>query len=367
MAASPWYRQYNELSSEVARLRSQFRQECERLEQSPRVVLAEFGRDLTARIVHESNWQEGIYLERGRTRELSDFVFDQLDRIEGPHLDMEHILEVHRESVVSLKNEGASLDDLAALNLSRAHLVLLQIHAEMMTRLNAMLAQALRKFVPHHIQAKASTGDESLADLRDVFQMIEDSTRSASPAYGPLTHGVATEGELVSKLLKIDFDELLRPMKVDYIHFLHRITMMGILPPRKIGVPRDKPVHVGDPDVLFPTPSLIPNMMEEYCEQFPRADNPGEKDIILRAAKASYRFVRIHPYADGNGRISRLLMNLVLFAEHPPVCLKADRKGRHRYATAIRRANRGQLEPLACLIAMALKDTYERMLSAVRA
>lgn len=370
MAAGPWYRRYDEIRSDVVRLRTHFRAECKRLEQNPDAVLAEFGRDLIARIVHESNWQEGIYVERGRTRELSDFVFDQLDRIEGPHLDMEHILEVHRESVVSLKAEGASLEDVAALNLSRAHLILKQIQMEMMTRRSAILVQVMRGWNSHITQTKPNLGAEELESIRDCLQLSAEETRDASPVYGPLTQDIATRGELISSLMDIEFQKLLRlwRIKVDYIHFLHRITMMGISPPRKIGVFRDKPVSVGDPDVLFPTPSLVPNMMEEYCEQFPSMEIIHilpQTDVIMTAAKASYRFVRIHPYSDGNGRLSRLLMNFVLFLTHPPVCLKADRKGRHRYATAIRRANRGQLEPLACLIAMGLKDTYERMLSAI--
>lgn len=86
----------------------------------------------------------------------------------------------------------------------------------------------------------------------------------------------------------------------------------------------------------------------------------------MLAASASHRFVAIHPFEDGNGRASRLLMNLVLVGHKmPPVYLKADKKGRHRYTQALRRADRGNIEPLACLIAMSLIDVYEKMLKSL--
>jgi len=142
--------------------------------------------------------------------------------------------------------------------------------------------------------------------------------------------------------------------------------MMGILPPSKCGVYRKTPVHVGDPDVLFAPPSAVPKLMDQYCQQFPTIlPSTIKYDPIMKAAQASYQLVRIHPYSDGNGRISRLVMNLVLWGHHPPVSIKADRKGRHRYRTAIRRANRGNLQPLACLVALGLIDVYDRLLTAL--
>ena len=88
---------------------------------------------------------------------------------------------------------------------------------------------------------------------------------------------------------------------------------MGVADPRKCGTFRKMPVHVGDPDVLFAPPSLIPEMMKEFCRKFPTILPTTVKyDPILKAAEASYKFVRIHPYHDGNSRVSRLLMNLVL-------------------------------------------------------
>ena len=141
---------------------------------------------------------------------------------------------------------------------------------------------------------------------------------------------------------------------------------MGIADPSKCGAFRKTPVHVGDSDVFFAPPSLVPEMMNEFCHEFRYIlPSVANYDPILNTAKVSYRFVRIHPYHDGNGRVSRLLMNLVLWGHHPPVYLKADKKGRHRYAQALRRANRGDMKPLGCLIAMSLVEIYGKLIQAV--
>jgi Fic family protein len=85
-------------------------------------------------------------------------------------------------------------------------------------------------------------------------------------------------------------------------------------------------------------------------------------DRIMAAAQISHDFIRIHPYINGNGRVSRLIMCLVLSKEYPPVSIKADKKGRERYLYALRRANtRGDVGGLASLIALALISMFNRL------
>ena len=58
---------------------------------------------------------------------------------------------------------------------------------------------------------------------------------------------------------------------------------------------------------------------------------------VERAALAHLRLVTIHPFADGNGRISRLLMNVVLERGGYPL-LNILYEDRASYCTALERA-----------------------------
>jgi hypothetical protein len=88
---------------------------------SPSVVSSEVWHDIAARAVHESNWQEGIFVDRGKTKELALHVFEVLDKISGPHLDIDRIVEHHKRHLVTLKRKQIPIEEIAAYNLSAAH------------------------------------------------------------------------------------------------------------------------------------------------------------------------------------------------------------------------------------------------------
>ncbi len=83
-------------------------------------------------------------------------------------------------------------------------------------------------------------------------------------------------------------------------------------------------------------------------------DNP-----IEMIAEAHGRFERIHPFLDGNGRTGRLLLNLILVRSgYPPAVIY--KRDRNRYLKALRKADAGDVGPLAELIARAVTDNLYR-------
>ncbi len=61
----------------------------------------------------------------------------------------------------------------------------------------------------------------------------------------------------------------------------------------------------------FTPPDQVKSAMSDLIDWYRTKENEGEHPIII-AATFHYRFVRIHPFDDGNGRMARLLMNTIL-------------------------------------------------------
>ena len=70
-------------------------------------------------------------------------------------------------------------------------------------------------------------------------------------------------------------------------------------------------------------------------------------DYKTTAATFHYRFVRIHPFDDGNGRMARLLMNLILIKHGYTVAIIPSAE-RERYLQELERAD--QTEELSQFI-----------------
>ena len=72
----------------------------------------------------------------------------------------------------------------------------------------------------------------------------------------------------------------------------------------------------------------LETMEDKVFTKAPNTASASEEDRIhpLRfAAEAHYRLVKIHPFEDGNGRLSRLLMNIILMrAGYPPTLIKIE-------------------------------------------
>ena len=78
-----------------------------------------------------------------------------------------------------------------------------------------------------------------------------------------------------------------------------------------------------------------------------------EQHPAVVAARLHYDVVRIHPFDDGNGRVSRLLMNYHLLRnDFPPVIIKSTDK--NNYLAALQRADVGDFDAFAAYIAQQL-------------
>lgn len=113
-----------------------------------------------------------------------------------------------------------------------------------------------------------------------------------------------------------------------------------------LGAYKKLPNHVKTPTGeihYYATPEETPSKMADLMAWLHEEQEKQELPPLIIAAIFHYRFVAIHPFDDGNGRMSRLLMNLLLMqAGYPPVVIKQEE--RNLYYNALRQADSGDME-----------------------
>lgn len=88
----------------------------------------------------------------------------------------------------------------------------------------------------------------------------------------------------------------------------------------------------------YASPEETPALMADLLQWYNTEEDAERLSPIELAALFHYRFIRIHPFEDGNGRISRLIVNYIL-ARHgyPMIVIKSDDKD--NYLEALNRCD----------------------------
>ncbi|MEO5644289.1 MAG: Fic family protein [Bacteroidia bacterium] len=180
-----------------------------------------------------------------------------------------------------------------------------------------------------------------------------------------LLHGLTAQGKPLKDHLDIkghnegiyaleDIIKNRRPLTETFIRGLHEvilpetyetpaITAEGLPTRKKItpGKYKTQPNHVKtatDETFFFASPEETPAEMENLLKWYNTViEDPNTHPLII-ASEFHYRFVRIHSFDDGNGRMARLLMNLVFMMKgFPPAVIKTEKK--EEYHRALRQAD----------------------------
>ena len=151
-------------------------------------------------------------------------------------------------------------------------------------------------------------------------------------------------------------------ISIETILTLHGIVMDKIL--ETTGQFRTVPIYIRGANMTPPPASQVASLMREWVVWI---DGEGKQyEPILRAAIAHHSFEAVHPFVDGNGRVGRLLLNLMLMREgYPPALLLRD--WRVRYIRALDTANTGNYNPLANIIGEAVEGGLDLYLEACAA
>jgi Fic family protein len=117
------------------------------------------------------------------------------------------------------------------------------------------------------------------------------------------------------------------------------------------------------PSGVVPPPAwLVPREMAAFVER--AASGPGaETSPLTWVASAHERFARIHPFEKANGRVGRLVTNLLLRRLGLPPFAVTGRAA-ERYRAALARADARDPWPLAAAIAGAVLKSLQRLVTA---
>lgn len=80
----------------------------------------------------------------------------------------------------------------------------------------------------------------------------------------------------------------------------------------------------------YASPEGTAGLMTDLVDWYNAAEAEGKLSPVELAALFHYRFIRIHPFEDGNGRIARLMMNFILHRHgYPMIVVRSRRKSEY--------------------------------------
>lgn len=163
---------------------------------------------------------------------------------------------------------------------------------------------------------------------RETADLLE---RGITPKSKPLRDVKEAEAhrDLFYEILKSKKDLTLQ-MVLDWHWKLFHQTKADIA-----GKIRKYQVAIGGSKFMPPSPVEVFPMLTEFFQWYSK--NKNKRHPVELAAMAHLKFVTIHPFGDGNGRVSRLVMNFILNKKDYPM-LNIPYEGRNSYYNALERS-----------------------------
>ncbi len=184
-------------------------------------------------------------------------------------------------------------------------------------------------------------------ELTYTSNAIEGNTLTRQETALVVEKGITVEGKSIVEHLeainhakayeyiqKLQFNNL-KKINQSIILNIHSLILQNI-DPQNAGRYRTTPVRIAGSTVVLPNPIKVPDLMKQFIVWL----HNSKKTPAEIAVEAHFKLVSIHPFADGNGRTARLLMNLILLTNgYPPTVI--SNQNRKQYIESI---EKGQLK-----------------------
>lgn len=145
---------------------------------------------------------------------------------------------------------------------------------------------------------------------------------------------------------------------------IHNLILRGIHP-EDAGRYRKVQVMIKGSTYMPPQPYMVSKQMEDYFIWYEA--NKNSLHPVILAGEMHERLVTIHPFVDGNGRTSRLVMNLILLSHGYIIAnIKGDYDTRMQYYQTLEKAQTtSDKEDFLLFIAQIEKESLERYLDII--
>lgn len=195
---------------------------------------------------------------------------------------------------------------------------------------------------------------------------IEGSTITLQETGLILFDKVVPEGKSIKEINEVQnhkdaFDYMLAykgDINRAFILKLHHLLMHNILW-RYAGVFRDMQVYVRGASFTPPKPQDVEKQFKQLMLWY--RSNKKKYNPVIAAAYFHQVFESIHPFADGNGRVGRLLLNFMLRKNGlPMINIKNKEKG--KYYDALETGHNADLKPMVGLLIKYLEETGDAVI-----
>ena len=145
---------------------------------------------------------------------------------------------------------------------------------------------------------------------------------------------------------------------------IHNLILRGIAP-EDAGRYRKVQVKLKKSDYSPPQPFLVPKQMEDYFIWM--EENKNKLHPVILAAEMHERLTTIQPFLNGNGKTSRLIMNLILLQNGYVIAnIKGDYETKMKYYQSLETAQAtGNKDDFILLIAQTEKECMQHYLDII--
>lgn len=203
-----------------------------------------------------------------------------------------------------------------------------------------------KKYIKEHKDMPSSLKKKELAQFAVKFtydtQRIEGSTLTLRETADLLERGLTPKTKSLDDVKEAEaheeiFYDMLRCKKELSLQLVMQWNkkLLQETKPDIAGKIRKHQVKIGISKFVPPSPIEIDPLLDDFFSWYNK--NKQKIHPVELAALVHLKFVTIHPFGDGNGRISRLLMNFVLNRNKFPL-FNIPYTGRSSYYTALERS-----------------------------